>query len=441
MDSWRRDYLDEALVLARVGEHDEAAAMLRSHVDHRAGWDDRAPELAFLLRDEEMLRRLAGRSDLAVVRLAELLIAARGVEAAEAEIEALPVHEWRSPPRISFARALARTGHVERALAIARETTAAGDLRLTLRGEELLADLHGDRGDLDALREAYEKHRSSAAGNVLARLLWERGDREAVRRLAMRRVSAARELLVRPAAEAADHRTLLDLVYLGSRTARGALIPLLDRLGDRSLLTALAHATDDRDPHAPDVHEDWALAEALLRHGLDEEALPVLRATVPQYAFGNDQRRLAELTDARELYRHLWKMRYGALTGVPEEALTWVALAIGSGVLGNAAYSALSAAVSGLWQRVAARGEAAHGAPAPSPRPGGTPRGRPSTPPAWRSTITARRSRFPCRTSPRCRANTTPPTAGGCSSSASRTATAAGSSSPCARPATTGGPS
>lgn len=316
------------------------------------------------------------------------------------------------PHRLSFAWALHRTGHEELAEATVRAMQATslekvGDLPsagrllteiLLARGDldtlqamavdvrnrlswtiaDGLADHLLRRGDVERLQQMSEDY-CVPAWDALAELSWRRGEHERVVQLADRGSTRAQSLLVTAAADAGDRAALEayteqnferaaeslvdlfarqgDVVALsalsdgGSLPARGKLIPLLDRRGDVRGLAGIAAGPVD-------PGDDRALATALVRHGLTAEAGPVLRRLIPDKTPADRRRRLEAFADAGDLEgfnREMFILRHGALHGAPAETMAWVALAVASGVLGNAAYAGLTAAVSTLWDRIQAK--------------------------------------------------------------------------------------
>ena len=392
---WWANPMDLVRRLAELGERDEAVTIMRSYVAARGGRDDALPRTALLLRDEETLRELAAYDDSAVECLAELLIHDRGVEAAEAAIVALPERVLEVggrrlrlgvPHRLSFAGALHRTGHDDLAEATVRamRPEVPRDVLAESAAGRLLTEILLGRGDLDAL-QAMALDTSNpmswtvSATDALADFYWQAGEQDRVAELADRGSATAQSLLVSTAAEAADRAALTryaarrfgdadgeladllarqeDLVALraladgGSLPARGRLIPLLDRRGDTGGLAGIAAGQVD-------PRDDRALATALLRHGLTAEARPVLRRMIPEKTPADHRRRLEGFADAADLEafdRELFILRHGAVHGTPAETVAWAALAVASGVLGNAAYAGLAAAISSLWGRIQAK--------------------------------------------------------------------------------------
>lgn len=454
-----RDQADVIREVARLGDREEAAAMLRAHVD-RGGDSSGLADVAFELRDLPTLRRLADRHEYAGERLAELLIADHGVEVAEERFGKLPEmsgERWwsSSPRRLQFAVALRRSQRHQLALAVAGEVLAAAapDSRAAFGAKLLLTDVHEALGDLDAVRKLVESGFDSARP-ALFRLLGARedlpallayangdrrameayldvlsrrgdaaalgrhadaGDEAAARRLSALLVSrdewdrlaelaeagnrSAQSTLAARAADRNDVEALRRLAARGYADAAGWHLTVLERRGDTTALRALAERGD---PQAyfrlvellvrqGDVRglrrlatafasDDaaWALASLLARTGRGEQAATVLRGLLPRDLDARERHAADHLIDQLDILRlslFLLQRQTGdtpVAGAIPFEAVEWIVVAVSAGVLGNAGYAGIVAAISQLWRRTIASRAAtavpgADDAPAPAP--------------------------------------------------------------------------
>lgn len=130
----------------------------------------------------------------------------------------------------------------------------------------------------------------------------------------------------------------------GDPRAYMELVSLLVRQGDAVRLRALALAIDD-DTAA------WALASVHLQRGEADEAAAVLHALVPTDLDPTLRRVADDLADQLDLNTLRQVLTYWHAQGKPAGVLSaaeWIVIAVSAGVLGNAAYAALAAAISKL---------------------------------------------------------------------------------------------
>jgi hypothetical protein len=262
------DAIDLVRQLVELGEPDEAVEVLREYAA-RGRYDDRLPAVAAELRDRETLHRLAAVDDRAAGYWAKLIIEDEGVEAAEAALATLP---WATAPRathrLSLARALLLTGHIEGSLRMATEVLEAQPSgRFVFGARCLITDLHVARGDLDALQQlgdAGDERAEQALYQVLAdredldalaghaqrgrrlarqelvKIYERRGDAEALRTLFRRGYSEAERPLSLLCWERGEHEHVAEIAERGGSTARGLLVNTASSEGDRESLTKYA---------------------------------------------------------------------------------------------------------------------------------------------------------------------------------------------------------
>jgi tetratricopeptide (TPR) repeat protein len=269
-------------------------------------------------------------------------------------------------------------------------TWHAGRGRRAARQE--LVKVYERRGDLEGLLALFRRGYSEAE-DLAARWCWERGAHEQVSKIAERGGAMARKLLVEAAASQGDRESLTRYAARRYKDAGYRLNLLLAAQGDVAALRERASGDDYGfevgDSHAvamlaevfiergdvdglgglvaafPDDWQlPWRLAELLAAQGRTTELRSHLHRIIDSERERPDHpreaRRLADAGDIDGLRECLWsRVGLGKGANVGPEMLEWVALAVTSGVLGNAAYAGLSAAISKLWGRIQNRRDAA----------------------------------------------------------------------------------
>jgi hypothetical protein len=259
----------------------------------------------------------------------------------------------------------ALTGHVERG---------------RRRAIPELVRVHERRGDLDALLTLF-RHGYGESERPLALLCGERGAHDHVAELAEKGSSTARGLLVEAAVAAGDRESLTGYATRGWEGAAHPLNLLLAAHGDTAALRGRAGHGDShavakladvfvergdtagmRELVAAFPHHDalpWRFAELLAAQGRSGELRSVLHQIIASQRLRPADPlagRLADAGDVDGLRTRLWCREGVATAATPApETVEWVVLAVTSGVLGNAAYAGLNAAIKKLWSRMQKR--------------------------------------------------------------------------------------
>jgi hypothetical protein len=402
---------------ALAGAHDDALELFRSEPEvwsfASLAW---AADLVAAEGDIVLLSRMARLTVLSAGRLAQLLIDRHGVDHARdslrellADADSGDYRSLRAPHwRLPLAAGLGRAGRPAEGRTLIQEVMAGAKDRERELALEVLIALYVGNGDLDGLQElhrggveaatnqfftmladrgewtgllAYARRGSHTANNAVW-ALWGSGAREQLEVLAAEGNHYAQYYLARLLADRDDDEGLWRQMRAGNETAERAVVDRLRRAGDTGALEGLSGegsvpANEElvdilirrgdidglrRVARPGDVHAARGLARLLMDDGDYEQACVLLEPFYGQAGGPRSPERAWELLVATSSADH----REPGATATPEW-VQWVAVAIGSGVLGNAAYQALIESATRTWKRLRAEPRSRAVEPAPVP--------------------------------------------------------------------------
>ncbi|MEV6305185.1 hypothetical protein AB0M02_37635 [Actinoplanes sp. NPDC051861] len=316
----------DTAALMRARRAGEALEYIRAHADDgELASEHWVARLVAAEGDLPLLTRLASASPVSAAYLAELLVGRYGPGDAETRLRAAmagaswPAAErmaqgWRAP----LANGLYACGYRDRAMALLDDIAAEGRVLEAFWATALFRDRcvqDPDPAMLDRFVAVFHELEEYATPALLL-------------------------------ADSGDVARLRQMTFTEGQAGWFAAVALRDLVGDEGLAELAVQGSAGA---ATKLVEDlWRRRDVAGLARLSEAGVREAAERLERYA--NEQ------------------SVHGPISGMPTEALEWVAVAIGSGVLGNAAYQGLTELVTRTWKRLRPAVPEAAPAPAPAPR-------------------------------------------------------------------------